>query len=294
MSDRTEKHVGICPLCQTEQDLIPAGVFRSLLKGANGAPPYSISALKTLITSRQYQDFVFCQPCDNLFNTNGEDWIQRQMWRPRGFPLLEKLADAVPVEEFRDGYVFETAGIPGIDSTKLAYFAVTMMWRMSIHAWLGADGDRRRFNLGPYQEPMRRFLFGVGPFPDNVVVSVYVWPDKARVLTATYLPKPEETYPHHSYSYYLPGVTFVLNAGRQMPPVMRRLCCYRGRGNPICTSAKAVAGSIRFVRNISKNESGDDAEHARQWASMESQSDCDWFKVLRHRFRETTAAPPNC
>jgi hypothetical protein len=164
-----------------------------------------------------------------------------------------------------------------------------MMWRMSVHAWLGADGDKRRFNLGPYQEPMRRFLFGIGPFPENVVVVVYVWPDKASVLAGTYLPKQDETFPHHVYSYYMPGITFVLHAGRQMSPGTKKLCCYRGPGNPICTSVDAVARTIQFLRKLSKNASGGDVEHARFWASMENQSDCEWFKILKKRFRAARA-----
>jgi len=243
---------GVCPLCKVERDLVhshgmPAGVSRSLQEKANNETPLSITARVTVPTSRQIQDFVFCGECEDRLNKNGESWVIANMARTHTFLLFDALLRARYVRRYEDGYVFETADSPDIDTDKLAYFGLSMFWRLSVHDWRAIDGFKRRLGLGDYQEPIRLFLNRTGPFPKDVVMGVSVWPNKNGVQHGTYLPRRDRTEPYHVYSYYLPGISFIMHTSSQMDQETRDLCCYAGPGNPVFTSAEVADRTDRFL-----------------------------------------------
>ena len=105
------------------------------------------------------------------FSEHGEKWIARQVYNGRDFPLLDRLNVAIPLHASPGLQIFSGADV-GIDSGKLAYFALSVMWRASVHRWLMPDGMTTSIDLGAYQEPIRRFLLGESEFPAHVVVAV--------------------------------------------------------------------------------------------------------------------------
>lgn len=80
---------------------------------------------------------------------------------------------------------YSAAATPGIDMDALIYFALSIFWRGAAHRWRNIDkGVMEGIKLEPYEEPIRKFLLG-GPFPDDIVVQVAVWPTK-DVIPAAY------------------------------------------------------------------------------------------------------------
>ena len=58
---------------------------------------------------------------------------------------------------------------------KLAYFGLSILWRSGVHMWNTAFGEKsNRMDLEDFEEPIRLFLHGDGPFPADVAVQVTV------------------------------------------------------------------------------------------------------------------------
>ena len=110
-------------------------------------------------------------------NDNGERYTMRQVAKPYGtFPLLKTLLKATPVPMGPDAIAFDQKSTPDIDRDALAYFALSIFWRASIHVW-----DRKKkdpiIDLGPYNEGVRKYLLGETSFPDNVSLFMVVCDD---------------------------------------------------------------------------------------------------------------------
>ena len=234
---------GRCRLCLEDAELqkshlIPAAVLRSLHSGGKDAT--SITAERMIQTSRQFQAHLLCRACEERLNKGGETWVLKHMARqhPRTeFPLLDLLGEAViPGSSNDDGRTWDTTRALKVDTSRLAYFAISMLWRVSIHDWKGVDGYMRRLHLGPYGEPIRQFLLGTGPFPRHCFVRVVLWPERDSVLWGTYIPRRDSERRFYFYSYYLPGITFYMYVGKRVPPELRQTCCISGPLKPIFTS----------------------------------------------------------
>src|SRR5579863_4977024 len=222
---------GMCKLCHHDRELqdshlIPKGVFKSLR--IDGKESISITAERILTISRQFKAFLLCRGCEGRLNRGGETWVlkhmARQVPKPQ-FLLFDMLTDAAICRSDEDGRTYAAARIPEIDTGKLAYFALSMLWRIAIHDWRGVDGYIRRQDLGPYEDPIRRFLVGEGPFPARCFTRIVVWPDKASVLYGTYLIRRNSERRFRLFSFYIPGITFYLYVGKGVPPELRETCC---------------------------------------------------------------------
>ena len=111
----------------------------------------------------------------------------------------------------------------GIDSEKLGYFALSMLWRGAIHEWQDPLGSPiPKLDLGDMEEPMRRYLLGDGPFPDGIVVIVRVCDDSMSRETLIN-PIPAGGVDH--YEMLTLGVQFEMFVGAAIDPQCRELCC---------------------------------------------------------------------
>jgi hypothetical protein len=253
---------GLCPLCLNYTDvldshLIPAGVNRILRdQTISGNPdPLSITAKVTVQSSRQFHDYVFCKGCETRFNRNGERWVLAHMARGTEFRLFDILASSKEIESPYDGdHWYAAAEIPDINTQALAYFGLSMAWRTSVHAWKGIDGFKRRLDLGSYQGPIRKYLLGESSFPTNCNLVVAVWPDKETVLYSTYLPRRHfMDRRFHTYSFYLPGITFVLFLGKQIPHEVKDQCCYTTERKVILSSKDISQHAVSFLESMCRS-----------------------------------------
>jgi hypothetical protein len=171
----------VCKLCLQLKDLrashlLPSGVFRLLNEpGHKLRHPILMTEKVAVTTSRQIRDYVLCDDCEQRFNRMGEHYTVGQMCGRRGFPLLQRLRSTQPVASAETVRLHHGAAI-GVDTEKLAYFALSVVWRAGAYKWNNLYSDKTTYSidLGPFLEPMRQFLLGTGPFPVNVSVNVQV------------------------------------------------------------------------------------------------------------------------
>jgi hypothetical protein len=178
-------------------------------------------------TSKQLQDYLLCDECERRFTAHGENWVARQVYDGRNFPLLDRLNAEVPLHATPHLQIFSGADV-GIDTGKLAYFALSMAWRASVHKWLMPDGMTTSINLGVHQEPIRRFLLGESEFPTHVVVVVTActdWVSQSTVFPPSAVPENPLTI----FSSLVRGIGFRVLVGKNLPPEIRETCCFASR-----------------------------------------------------------------
>jgi len=247
---------GICKLCLYDKELqdshlIPKGVFKSLR--IDGKESISVTAERILKISPQFKAFLLCRDCEERLNIGGETWVLKHMARQipkHQFLLFDMLTDAAVCRSDEDGRTYAAAQVPEIDTGRLAYFALSMLWRIAIHDWKGVDGYIRRLDLGPYEDPIRRFLVGEGPFPARCFTRVLVWPNKTSVLYATYLIRRNLERQFRLFSFYIPGITFCLYVGKGVPAELRESCCYSSARKPILASNEAARNAVLLLERL--------------------------------------------
>ncbi len=75
---------------------------------------------------------------------------------------------------------YSAAETSTIDRAKLAYFALSVFWRASVHTWTSDDGAEVRIEFGArYNEELRRYLIGATALPKKAALLVAACTDKA-------------------------------------------------------------------------------------------------------------------
>ena len=170
---------GTCSLCRQDKlprasHFIPAALYpknkkiaMATLSGVTPAP-------------KEIMDYLLCGDCEERFNRNGESEVLRLL-APKAknevFPLRERVRNA-PVVVTVEGMTGHDSRAIEIDAERLAYFALSVIWRGAVHSWTLPDGSKcRRCRLGRHEEPIRQFLIGQTPFPQDAAVLVSVCED---------------------------------------------------------------------------------------------------------------------
>lgn len=224
--------LGTCKLCLQDRDLrdshlLPSAVWRLLNEPRHGLRhPITMTEKVAVATSRQIHDYVLCGECEQLLNRNGEDYVISQMRGKRGFPLLERLRVAQSIGHAGSVRVYSGPAL-GIDTDKLAYFAVSVIWRAGAHKWRNLYSDKPTYSIsvGPFLEPMRRYLLGTGPFPENLAVNVQVAVDTHSQCSA-YTPSLAAGTPCPIFGFLTCGIHFAVAMATPLPPVYLQTCCY--------------------------------------------------------------------
>ncbi len=223
---------GICKLCLKEKDLqdshlMPAGVYRRTLSPTEKNPhPIAITEKGMRCTSEQVTDFVFCKDCEGLFDRGGENYVMRLISTQTRFPLLEKL-EAAPCHTSVDslrGYAEKDT--PDVNRDVIAYFAVSVFWRASVHTWKWGDGRVAHIELGKkYNEAIRRYLLGELTFPANVnlyIVACTDWVTQDIFFMPTFNDRLGGGW---QYSFGARGIAFMMQVGKMLPDYSRLMSC---------------------------------------------------------------------
>ena len=178
---------GICKLCLRERELQASHLMpRALYKKARGTgktgnqDPTVVTVDGRWQSSFQPKDYVLCRECEARFSKHGEHYTMRLVSQQDGaFPLLEMLRNApsrIPGPAWTTYTIKDT---PNIDRDRLAYFAMSVFWRASVHKWKMANGETTSIRLGKkYDEETRQYLLGDISIPRNTSLIVSVCTDK--------------------------------------------------------------------------------------------------------------------
>lgn len=209
-----------------DSHLLPkAAVRRTLCKEGN-PHPFVVTPSAMTLASTQAKHYLLCRECENRFSDGGEKWILANCLQAdqSSFPLREKLLATDPIfrDAVRDFRVYSTVDKQDISHEKIIYFAASVFWRCSVHDW-PLRGHQIRTDLGPYQEPLRRFLLGEIPFPTAMVLIVRISTMAKNLEVVTY---PQlrriETFRQHMFSML--GMYFWLLVGKVIAGTYRAIC----------------------------------------------------------------------
>ena len=165
-----------------ESHLMPRDLYRMARgSGAKGnQDPHVLSAKGRKSSSHQVKDYVLCRDCEQRFSKNGEDYVMRLVTKRNGqFPLPDMLNQIPTSLRGKRWTAYVNSQTPQIDRAKLAYFALSIFWRASIHTWNQESGEKTRIDLGKrYDEEIRRYLLGETVIPRNAKLLVAVCTDQ--------------------------------------------------------------------------------------------------------------------
>jgi hypothetical protein len=227
--------LGLCELCLKQKDLqvshlIPASAYR-IIRKSQGSAPVMLTAKRVGISSRQVTAHELCWECEQLFRQNGEDWVARHVFQGTEFPLLNRLRVAMPDWE-QPNHIAYSGSACGIDTTKLAYFGASVLWRSSLRQWTIGSTETTTVDLGPHQEPLRRFLHGEAQFPADGVVIVTVCTD-FESQGCFFSPCAIRDGIVRGYALLMLGVYFRFFLGPNVPSDFRKFCCVHSPRNRI-------------------------------------------------------------
>ena len=222
--DNPTMPVGICKLCREERELqdshlIPAAAFKSL-QSRESSNPNPLIFTNTWISqkSEQVHAHTCCRACEDIFNDGGEKWLLPLLADLDGGPLYDMVAKAEPLCVDGDEALYRASSIPGIALPKIIHFGMAIFWKASAREW-GTKEREVRIDLGSYAEPIRQFVLGAAPFPHQMCLTVCVLPPSVPRL-GMLMPVRTKQQEFHRFLFYVPGIQFALNVGKQVPPEM--------------------------------------------------------------------------
>lgn len=238
------KNIGKCSLCLSEQvDLqdshyLPKGIYKALRHNSKSNPnPYLITEKVAVQSSSQLRAYLLCSNCEHNLNVNGENWVLRNcLIRADESLLIEKITKLPPDHEEESSSIYFSSNYPEIiDIRALTYFAISIFWRGSIYPW---NDDRTiPVKLGPYGEAFRQYLMLEKSFPANAALSV-ILRKKSKISGLVHLPTGSKENGYHVFQFSMPGITFFLYVGGNIPKICQYVCFVNGEGNPITVSAQ--------------------------------------------------------
>jgi hypothetical protein len=208
--------------------LLPKAIYRWLqrsMAGQKNANPVHVTATQATTKSFQVAEYLLCPECEDRFRLQGEDWVLANGFRGgSSFPIHGALTNAQPLATIIQARIIDTRSISVIDLDKLIYFAVSVFWRAGAREWNAVD-HHTQLSLGPYQEMLRQYLLGQGPFPEQAALIVNVADNPSPHLGAVF-PYSNRVNGVWQHRFSIPGMAFWLHLGRfrdQLPA----LCAVR-------------------------------------------------------------------
>jgi len=132
-------------------------------------------------TQKQVKEFAFCGTCEDLFNKGGEGYVSQLVFDGESFPLLGriKLAPFAGIRMTSGNFERFSGRKLGIDTDKLAYYAVSLVWRSAVEKWRTLEGQTTSVVMDENRkEQLRRYLLGNAELPRDVGVVVTVCTDR--------------------------------------------------------------------------------------------------------------------
>jgi hypothetical protein len=230
--------LGICKLCREEKELvnshfIPAGAFKALhASGLEVNEPMVLTEKRIIQSSRQITSHAFCGNCEDRFNRGGEAWTLDKLATLTAFPLRDMVVASTPEIDEPDFKVFACDKIPNFQFEKIIHLALGLFWKSAAHTWNVIDGPAPRIELGPYEEPIRQFVHGTGPFPKNVCLGTFLDTSTPPLIAVT-PPRRFQLEGAHLFIFYMNGLHCSLCVGKRAGALFGGACMASRAGHPI-------------------------------------------------------------
>lgn len=203
---------------------------RALYRMARGSgtrgnqDPHVLTAKERKPSSHQIRDYVLCRDCEQRFSKHGEDYVMPLITQRTGeFPLLELLSSISTSMKTAKWAAYSAESTPTIDRPKIAYFALSVFWRASVHMWEQESGEKVHIDLGrKYNEEIRKYLIGETPIPMNATMLVAACTDQASQLSF-FPPNENKRAKDRSFGFTARGLFFLLRITKTPAPWQRRL-----------------------------------------------------------------------
>lgn len=225
-----------------------------------GEHPISISSDLVIASDRQLRDYLLCAECEESLNHGGETWLLPLLSHYQGpFPFYDILTKFPPDVVEGDSAGYATVRNPEIQADKLIHFAMGVFWKASVHSWSGSRSEPM-IELGPYREPIRRFLRGEAGFPNNMALTIGVLPPPAQQISF-HNPYRGSNAEWHNFLFYIPGIEFALAVGKAVTVHARETCFASHPLHPILVTnfapdiqkiMRQVWKGARVAKNVEK------------------------------------------
>jgi hypothetical protein len=224
-----------CPLCLeikqvVSSHLMPARMYEYC--NPPGGHPISVSSELVIESDRQLQDYLLCRNCEDNLNKGGEMWLLPLLSRYKGpFPFYDLLTKFLPDVIDGDAAGYAAVKNPEIHSDKLIHFAMGVFWKAAVHSWSGSRTEPM-IDLGPYAEPIRKFLRGEADFPEHTALTIGVLPPPAQLISF-HNPYQGSKKEWHNFLFYVSGIEFCLAVGKAVDATVRETCFACNPAHPI-------------------------------------------------------------
>lgn len=221
---------GKCRLCLRDgllcsSHLIPKAIYRFLrAAGHNNPNPVFFDSKTQHQTSLQLQDYLLCEQCELRFKQRGEDWVLANCYRGRNsFRLFKSLEEGGLIYDDADFKAYAAAKVAAVDTEAMVYFAASVFWRAAVHSWrLRPRTEPVRIDLGPYEDPLRRYLMEETVLPDGIVVHTRIWSSENMNLAAMF-PQGDRQDDGYVYRFIIPGLVFTMLVGSRLQGINYRI-----------------------------------------------------------------------
>lgn len=240
---------GVCKLCLKPSDLQDSHLIGRAIYAMSRDKLYSPVVMTPKLathTSRQVHDFVFCKECEDRFNKGGEGYVSGMVCNGSSFPLLDRIRLALPGKRMENQGVQYSGKALGINTDKLAYYAVSIVWRAAVHRWNTLDRQKTSVEMTDERlKQLRLFLMGHIGFPADIGVLVVVCVDmesQGFSFTPTKMHDEKLT----SYAMLINGIYFqvMMDIAPRFP--FHEVCCIHSPGNVIFVGNRAEETSHWF------------------------------------------------
>jgi hypothetical protein len=246
---------GVCMLCQKRAKLCKSHYLGRVLHKMSftgDEPPVVMTPKLVRISPRQLWAHLLCEACEQRLNELGEKpFLALCNDASNNFRLLNLMRVAVPMQPassvrvshggviFRDvdgtfskSVVQYSGRSMGINTEALAFYALSVLWKGSVHKWKTFEGQESTVDLGKYQEPIRRYLAGEATFPDGVYVIATTCTDQGSPGMC-FAPSKVSGSRFPMYSILVRGIWFHIVTTDEAPAGLSDLCCVRSAENVI-------------------------------------------------------------
>lgn len=216
-----------------DSHLLPSAVYKRLKSATASNPnPVLIRSGSAYQTSRQTKTYLLCANCENFINTAGEKQVLPLLANAnQTFPLYDLLLKIAPDTITGSITAYAAARNPEIPILAVTHFALSILWKASVHHWHGIDDDPL-IELGPYEEKLRNFVREPQErsFPENVALMIVVQPPPNIPILASLPVRAPGGDGFRNFRFYVPGIQFVMSVGKC---VERDTCFYCHPLHPI-------------------------------------------------------------